>query len=179
MCERENTATKETAEWWAGPFFLNGPAQFAGACAERVRRRGGDLPGLRCTGHRAGSGGHRTNIDGGVRSGNDGATGAALHLVGSGMVLAVELCPVSAVPSPGIVTLPRVGAPGVRRRPGKLLVWPVTLDISVGGGHGRSLDHRPLGGCSALVGAGEAHDIRRDRQLYGVQISDQPVTPAP
>ncbi len=32
-----------------GRYLVNGPAPIAGACAARVRRRSGDLPGLRCT----------------------------------------------------------------------------------------------------------------------------------
>jgi hypothetical protein len=32
----------------AGPFLSNDPAPFAGACAARVRRRTGDLPGVQC-----------------------------------------------------------------------------------------------------------------------------------
>ncbi|MGH3709244.1 MAG: hypothetical protein ACRDRQ_14320, partial [Pseudonocardiaceae bacterium] len=67
------------------------PAPFAGACAARVRRRTGDVPSLRCTGDSYQAPGQRdpafirTNVDSGGRSGNDGATGAALHSVGSGV----------------------------------------------------------------------------------------------
>ncbi|MCA1694723.1 MAG: hypothetical protein LC749_08335, partial [Actinobacteria bacterium] len=49
----------------------------------------------------------------------------------------------------------------------------------LGRGHGRSPDHRPHDGYSALAGAGVTHDIRRDRQLYGVEINYQPTTAAP
>jgi hypothetical protein len=73
---------------------------------------------------------------------------------------------------------PKMVTPLGRREPsadpGEGLWWPVThrrLDR----GHGRSVDHRPHAGCSALVGAGETHDVRRDRQhlwseLYAVEI---------
>ena len=63
----------------AGSFLSNDPAPFEGACATRVRRRTGDLPGLGRSGLRhnqalgAGSGSHQTNVDGDSRSGNDGA----------------------------------------------------------------------------------------------------------
>ncbi len=56
----------------------------------------------------------------------------------------------------------------------KDFVWPVTLQ-HLGRGHGRSLDHRPRGGCSALVDAGETHDNRRDRQLYGTDSDVSPI----
>ena len=79
-----------------------------------------------------GSGDHRTNVRGGGRSGNDDATGAALHSVESGWV---QCC-------------------GVVRN--KLWMWPVILRHR-GRGHGRSPDHRPLGGCSSPRGWGEAH----------------------
>jgi hypothetical protein len=106
-CERQNAATEETAEWWGGAVRLERPRPNLRVPALNASGAGRGFPGLRCTGHRAvGSGGHRTNVDGGGRSGSDGATGAALHSVRSAMVLAVELCPVSAVPSPGVVTLP-------------------------------------------------------------------------
>lgn len=39
----------------------------------------------------------------------------------------------------------------------RVWLWPVTLR-HLGRGHGRSPDHRPLGGCSAFVGGGEPHE---------------------
>ncbi len=96
---------------------------------------------------RAPGGGIRQSSDqrrGGGRSGNDGATGAALHSVGSGVG-----------PGCGVV--------------GKNMVWPVILRHR-GRGHGRSLDHRPLGGCSSLVGGGRTTKAM-NRQLYGVEVT--------
>ena len=78
-----------------------------------------------------GSGDHRINVRGGGRSGNDDATGAALHSVESGVGSGC-----------GVVE--------------KIVVWPVILRHR-GRGHGRSPDHRPLGGCSSPRGWGEAH----------------------
>jgi hypothetical protein len=51
-----------------------------------------------------GSGGHRTNVDGGGRSGNDGATGAALHSVRSSVGPGYEVVL-------GAVDRPSFGAP--------------------------------------------------------------------
>jgi hypothetical protein len=116
-----------------GAVLVERPRQSVGACAERVRRRAGDLPVLRCTGHRAvGSGGHRTNVDGGGRSGSDGATGAALHSVAHWSWL-WSCAPVSAVPSRGLWYSPGSALRAGSADLGELLVWPVTLDISGSG----------------------------------------------
>jgi hypothetical protein len=69
----------------------------------------------------------------------------------------------------GVVALPPGRRSGVLGRPGGILVWPVTVRY-LGRGHGRSPVHQPPDGYSALMDAGETHDTRRDRQLYGVVI---------
>ena len=112
--------------------FISRTGKILGAIALTERElRGGAVPlerprpicgCLRCTrpapdggspepsvpaGHRAvGSGGHRTSVDDGGRSGNDDATGAALHSVKSGV-------------GPGYVVVPgrRGGHPGVATPP--------------------------------------------------------------
>jgi hypothetical protein len=120
---------------------LTTPPQSAGACAN-ASGAGRDLPGLRCTGHRAvGSGGHRTNVDSGSRWGSDGATGAALLSVGSRMSVAVELCPVSAVPR-RVVTPPGSALRACSADLGELLVWPVTLR-HLGRGQARTFAESP------------------------------------
>jgi hypothetical protein len=93
----------------AGPVHVNAPAPVAGACAARVRRRmGAPGPAVHEGTGQEGSGGHRTNVDGGGRSDNDGATGAALHSGGKrtgsncGVVSRWARCPA------GVVTLPQV-----------------------------------------------------------------------
>jgi hypothetical protein len=107
----------------------------------------------------------RPNVDGGGRSGNDGATGAALHSAGSGV-------------GPGSWSCVRwVGNPAGlwcshRRRPGRaappvggVVAWPVILR-HLGRGHGRSPDHRPHGGCSALVSGGNPRIAARPPALW-------------
>jgi hypothetical protein len=64
-----------------GRYLVNGPAPIAGACAVRVRRRSGDLPGLRCT--RAPGRWDPAvigpTLTAAAGQANDGPTGAALH----------------------------------------------------------------------------------------------------
>lgn len=48
--------------------------------------------------------------------------------------------------------------------------WPVILR-HLGRGHGRSPDHRPLGGRSAFVGGGGVPQKGQDRRLYGVEMN--------
>ena len=99
-----------------------------GACATRVRRRTGDLPGpamhwIKSPGHRAvGSGGHQTNVDGDSRSGNDG------HRRGTPLGEEQDYGVVSSCGAPtgdarGVQT-PPAGVSGCGRR---------SFDISVGG----------------------------------------------
>jgi len=175
-CKRQNAATEVTAEWWGEAVLLERPRPNLRVPALNASGAGRGFPGLRCTGHRAvGSGGHRTNVDGGGRSGSDSATGAALHSVRSAMVLAVELCPGKRGALAGIVVLPRVGAPGVQRRPrgtSRVAGDPWTSRSGAGTDVGRITGHLTAAQPSWV--RGETHDIRRDRQLYGVALITHP-----
>lgn len=154
----------------AGPFLSNDPAPFAGACAARVRRRTGisRACSARRDGHwAAGSGVHRSNVDGGGRSGNDNATGAALHSVRSGVGPDYEVVL-------GAVDRPSFGAPtggtrGVQHRRWESLVAgdPSTSRSGARTFAGSPATWRLL----SLRGWGEIHESRRDRQLYGVEVT--------
>ncbi len=132
-----------------GAVPLERPRPFCGCRRCTVSGAGRGSPGLAV--HEVttatGSGVHRTSVDGGSRSGNDGATGAALHSVGSGM----EPYWSCAAPTGGIR--------GLHHRKWESLGWPVILR-HLGRGHGRSPDHRPHGGCSAIRGWGETRELR-------------------
>jgi hypothetical protein len=141
-------------------------------------RRTGDLPGLRCTEGigAAGSGGHRTNVDGGGRSGNDGATGAALHSVGSGVspgsgvVPSGELYPVGGrVPGPP----PGRGAPTGGTRGVQHRQWEngVAGDPSTSRSGARTFAGSPATWrLLSPRGWGGSHEPWRGRQLYGVGL---------
>ena len=59
-----------------------------------------------------------------------------------------------------------------------ILVWPVTLR-HLGSGARTFTGSPATWRLLSPRGWGEAHESRRDRQLYGVEVSYQPITPAP
>ena len=73
-----------------------------------------------------GSGDHRINVRGGGRSGNDDATGAALHSVESGVGQAVELW--------GVAGDPSTSRSGARTFAGSPATWRLLKPSWVGGG---------------------------------------------
>jgi hypothetical protein len=115
-------ATQRSRIVGAGPFLSNDPAPLrvpalhASGAGRGISRACGALA---ChTRHWAvGSGGHRIKRHGGGRSGNDGATGAALHSGGERVGPGCGVVPGWTVPT-RVVTLLRVGARVVQRRPG-------------------------------------------------------------
>jgi hypothetical protein len=109
-----------------GRYLVNGPAPIAGACAARVRRRSGDLPGLRCT--RA-PGRWDPAVIGPTltaAAGQETTAPPARHStrVRSAMSPGCEVVPRARGALAGVVALPRVRRS--KRAAEKILVWPVT-----------------------------------------------------
>jgi hypothetical protein len=165
---------------WGGAVPLERPRPIEGACATRVRRRTGDLPGLRCAGvsHQALGGGIRRSSDQtsrwrSVRQRRCHRRGTPLGWGAGGSRL--WSCARVDRAHPGCDTPPgrRSGRAAPTRR---MVVWPVTLR-HLGRGHGRSPDHRPRGGCSALVGGGRPTTCGKTASSMELR-PDQPAAPA-
>jgi hypothetical protein len=112
-----------------------------------------------------------------ARSGNDGATGAALQPGGStrgrryGCRARWARCPCRGCDTPRST----VGACSAESGGG--FVWPVTLR-SVGGADARWITGH-VAAAQPVVDWGETHDIRRGHQLYGIDSRCQLDTSAP
>jgi hypothetical protein len=99
---------------------VNGPAPLCGCLrCTRVRRRTGNLRASGALGHPAAEiRRHRTNGDGDGRSGDDGATGAALHSGEKRNGFSCGVVPGEGGALTGVVALPRVDAPACCADPG-------------------------------------------------------------
>ena len=111
-----------------GRYLVNGPAPIAGACAVRVRRRSGDLPGLRCT--RAPGRWDLAVIGPTLTVAASQATTApparhSTRVTSTNESRLWKLCTVGAVHLSGLWR--SSGSPPSQGAAEKVLVWPVTL----------------------------------------------------